>query len=484
MAMTLIIPYIFLAAYLLGTLWVGVIGYQRQKNTPDDYFLADRKIGPVVVFFTLIATNFSAFTFLGFSGSGYRIGMSYYAMMSFGTALVGLTFYLIGQKVWILGKEKGFITPSELIEQRLKSKILKLLFMAIMVIFTIPYLTLQPIGAGYIIEILTHGQIPYFVGATVLTFFIVLYVFLGGMRSVAFTDVLQGILMFVLIIVAVLAIANSLGGFSEANSRVYQIKPELFSRQGAENFFTPEKWFSYIILWSLCIPMFPQMFMRFYTPKTSNSLKISATLYPLVTAIMFISPVLIGIWGHIAFPDLVGKAADRIFPMMLAEYTSIMLASLVMVGALAALMSTLDSQLLALSSILTRDIYTSHFRQKASLKEQTIVGRILIVILAIIGLILAYNPPATILTIATQAFTGLAVLFPTTIAALYGKNIHPLSCIISIVVGEAMLIGFLLEIIPKSWTFGFLPVIPIVMVSTLIIIIGTLISSKALDSKE
>ncbi len=478
MTMALIIPYLFIAAYLLGTLWIGVIGYQRQKNTPDDYFLADRKLGPFVLFFTLIATNFSAFTFLGFSGSGYRIGLSYYPMMAFGTALVALTFYLIGHKVWILGKEKGFITPSELIEERLKSKTLKLLFMAVMVIFTIPYLTLQPIGAGYIIETMTHGQIPYFVGAFVLSFFIVLYVFLGGMRSVAFTDVLQGVLMFVLIIVAVVAIADSLGGFSDANRTVYEMKPELFSRQGAGNFFTPEKGFSYLILWSLCVPMLPQMFMRFYTPKTPHSLKVSSTLYPLVTAIMFICPVLIGVWGHIAFPDLAPKAADRIFPMMLAEYTSIMLASLVMVGALAALMSTLDSQLLALSSMLTRDIYTSHFRQKASLKEQTIVGRVLIIILAIIGLILAYNPPATLMTIATQTFTGLAVLFPTTIAALYGKNIHPLSCIISIVVGEAMLIGFLLEIIPKSWAFGFLPVVPIVVVSTLIILIGTLFRFK------
>jgi len=106
MTMELIIPYIFIAAYLLGTLWVGVIGYQRQKNTPDDYFLADRKIGPVVLFFTLIATNFSAFTFLGFSGSGYRVGMSYYPMMGFGTALVALTFYLIGRN-W--AKKRGLL---------------------------------------------------------------------------------------------------------------------------------------------------------------------------------------------------------------------------------------------------------------------------------------------------------------------------------------------------------------------------------------
>ncbi|MGB3509967.1 MAG: sodium:solute symporter family protein [Microcoleaceae cyanobacterium] len=471
-----LIPYLVIGAYLLCTLVIGIIGYRSQQNTPEDYFLADRKIGSIVLFFTLIATNFSAFTFLGFSGAGYRIGMSYYPMMGFGTALVGITFYFIGYKVWLLGKEKALITPSELIESRLPSQQLKLLFLAVMVIFTMPYLTLQPIGGGYIIENLTNGQIPYFWGATFLTFIIVLYVFMGGMRSVALTDVLQGVLMLVFMIVAVVAIAHGLGGFSEANRTVYELKPEIFSRSGLNIFFTPHKWFSYMLLWGLSVPMFPQMFMRFYTPKTANSLKVSASLYPVITAVIFICPVLIGMWGHINFPDLVGKEADKIFPMMLGEYTSVGIASLVMVGALAAFMSTLDSQLLALSSMITRDVYIVYIRPQASLAEQTFVGKILIVILAIIGLILAANPPATIAAIATQAFTGLAVLFPTVIAALYGRNISPISCIISILFGEIAVIGFQVGMIPESFAFGFLPVVPIVVISALIIVVGTIIS--------
>ena len=466
-----LIPYLFIGTYLLSTLIIGIIGYRSQKNTPEDYFLADRKIGSIVLFFTLIATNFSTFAFLGLAGAGYRIGISYYPMIGFGTALVGITFYFIGYKVWLLGKEKGLITPSELIENRLPSQPLKLLFLAVMVIFTIPYLALQPIGSGYMIENLTNGQIPYFLGAALLTFIIVLYVFVGGMKSVALTDVSQGVLMFVVMIVGVVAIAQSIGGLSQANQTVYQLKPELFSRSGMNNFFTPHKWFSYMLLWSLSVPMFPQMFMRFYTAKTGNYLKLPATLYPLI-AMMFICPVLIGMWGHINFPDLVGKEADRIFPMMLTEYTSTGIASLVMVGVLAALMSTLDSQLLALSSMITRDIYIVYIRPQASLKEQTFVGKILIVILAIIGLILAANPPATIAAIATQAFSGLAVLFPTVIAALYGKNISPLSCIISIIFGEMAIIGFQVGIIPKSFALGFLPVVPIVIICSLIILIG------------
>ena len=473
--MDALIPYIAIAIYLLSTLVVGIFGYLNQQNTAEDYFLANRNIGAVVLFFTLVASNFSAFFFLGFAGEGYRIGISYYPMMAFGTGFAALSFYFIGYKVWLLGQEKGFITPSELIEDRFHSPALKLIFLGVMVIFTIPYLTLQPIGAGYLLENLTGGQIPYFWGATLLTIVIVLYVFLGGMRSVALTDVLQGVLMFVLMLVALITITQSLGGFTQANQAVYQLKPELFSRGGVDNFFTPRKWLSYMALWTFTLPMLPQLFMRFYTAKNPDSLKVSTVLYPIVTTILFICPVIIGMWGHIAFPDLVGRDADQIFPLMLTKYTSSGLASLVMVGALAAFMSTLDSQLLALSSMLTRDLYTSYFRKTASLREQTLVGRFLIILLAIIGLIIAYNPPDTIFALITQAFTGLSVLFPTVIAALYGKNIHPISCIISILVGEITVIGFQVGLIPESFTFGFLPVLPIVALCSLIIVVGTFI---------
>ncbi|MEL7408125.1 MAG: sodium:solute symporter family protein, partial [Cyanobacteria bacterium J06558_2] len=390
MSLELILP---LAVYLIFTLWVGLAGYKNQKNTAEDYFLANRSLGAIVLFFTLSATNFSAFFFLGFAGAGYRIGISYYPMMAWGTGFAALTFYYIGDRVWRLGKEFNLITPGELIFNRLPSQSLKLIFLGVMVIFTLPYLTLQPIGAGYLLENLSGGQIPYFVGATALTVAIVFYVCIGGMVSVALTDLVQGILMFILMIVALLAIANSLGGISAANQAVFTLKPELFSRQGMGDFFTQKKWFSYMCLWTFTLPMFPQMFMRFYTPKTPASLKVATVFYPIVTTILFICPVLIGMWGHLTFPDLVGEQVDQIFPLMLNEYTSKWLTSLVMVGALAAFMSTLDSQLLALSSMLTRDIYTTYLRPQASLSEQTVVGRLLIVALAIVGLILAYQPP-------------------------------------------------------------------------------------------
>ncbi|MBN4081492.1 sodium:solute symporter family protein [bacterium AH-315-C07] len=476
--------YFILASYLLITLGAGFYYYKTSKNTPEDYFLAGRGLGTLVLFFTLVATNFSAFFFLGFAGAGYRIGLSYYAMMTFGTAIAGLSFYFIGHKAWQLGKEHNYITPAELIYDRSGSKALKNIFVMVMVVFTLPYLALQPIGAGYILSLLTNGEIPYFAGAAGLTVFIVFYVFLGGMRSVAITDLIQGILMLVLIAVAVFVVADKFGGITEANRKIFELKPELFSREGGGEYFTHKKWFSLMLLWILCLPMFPHMFMRFYISKDLKSLKSSTLLYTILPPFLFICPVLIGLWGHLSFPGLQGKEADHILPMMMNEHAPLWLAALVMVGALAAFMSTLDSQLLALSTIITRDVYMPFKKKEVTFEQQIKVGRILIVLLAIVGLVIAYNPADTIFDIAKQTFSGYAILFPVAITVLYCKKYSRMACVVSIVIGEVLILLFHYKLMPSSWLFGFEPIIPVISLCIFIIISGSNLfkAKSSLDS--
>ena len=102
------------------------------------------------------------------------------------------------------------------------------------------------------------------------------------------------------------------------------------------------------------------------------------------------------------------------------------------------------------------------------------MGKVLVVILAVIGLAIAYKPPGTFFDIVSQAFTGLALLFPTVLAALYWKRATAESCMTSIIVGELLLIGLYYEVIPAGWTFGFLPVVPLVLIASVIIIVGSL----------
>jgi SSS family solute:Na+ symporter len=458
------------AIYFILLLSLGIFAHRRTKKTPEDYFLANRSFGPVILLFTLAATNFSAFTFLGFAGNAYKTGFGQYGIMGFGTAIMAIMFYVIGRQVWKLGKDKGYITPPELIGERFNSYGLRFLFMAVMVIFTIPYLATQAIGAGIIIQNMT--DIGWQLGAVVTMIVIMFYVLSGGMRGSGWTDFIQGVIMILAMIFAVVIIAINLGGFEAANTAAFNANPELFSRPGGGDYFLPQIWFSFMLLWIFADPMFPQIFSRFYTAKDQKSLKLSMILYPILVSFLFLFPVLIGVWAHGAGIEITNGQYDTVLPLMVEKYASSVYA-FVMIGALAALMSTADSQLLSLSTMLSRDLPF----KKIKINE-ILIGKILIAILAIFAIIYVisgYDPKTGIMgTLVSTTFSGLAVLCPTTIAALYWKRATKYGCMASIIIGEISIFLFQYEL-P---TYGFLAAIWAIFISIIILIIVSYLTQK------
>jgi SSS family solute:Na+ symporter len=476
---------IILAIYLAISISIGIYGRSKEDNA-EDYFVASRRINPWVLFCTLAATNFSAFFFLGFAGASYRAGWGFYGIMAMGTSLVGLSILLLGLPIHKLGKEKGYVTPPELITGETNSKPLGWLYATVLVVFTLPYLATQPMGAGILLETLSGGEIPYFTGALLLTCVMIIYLVLGGMKSSAMTDVFQGVLMFSILIIFVLGffIHEDIGGFSEAGQSLWENKPEKFVREGN---FTWEIIFSYTILWPITVPMFPQLFSRFYIAEDDKAIRTAAWLYPTVVPILFLFPVIIGVYGNIIdFDRTLSKVeSDNILPLVLTEYAPLWASAIVCIGAIAAFMSTADSQILAMSSIITKDGLPAVTVVKEENEKQ--IGRILIIILAIIGLVLAYDPPDTIFDIVSQAFTGLAVLFPTTVAVLYWDRVKANSCIISIIVGE-LLVGWSYwsvktgNPIPDWFTQGFHISTPVIFITIIVLWISTEIEERLTDN--
>jgi SSS family solute:Na+ symporter len=473
----------FFVVYLVSLLGIALYARMRSKRTSEDYFVASRSIGPVVLFLSLAATNFSAFTFFGFAGAAYKFGLAYYGIMAFGTGFMALSFYFIGRRVWKLGKEKGYITPPELIGDRFKSDSLRMVFLSVMVVFTLPYLATQAIGGGIALEQLTEGEVSYEMGALIVTLVVIAYVTIGGMRGDAYTDVLQGIMMLVTLLAAVGVVAYGLGGFTEANSRLAEEFPDLLSRPGGRDFFTPQVWFSYMLLWILCDPMFPQLFTRFYAARDEKAIRFSAMMYAPVTAVIFLCPVLIGAWGNLQFPGLTGTQPDQILPMMVDEFAPAWFLGIILSGAFAALMSTADSQLLVLSSMLTRDVYKRWVKRTAGLTEEFIVGKVFVVALALVGLAIALSSVETLFeTLTKTTFTGLAVLFPTTVAALYWPRATKWGCATSIAAGELVYCGFYFKAIPADWSFGFLSVVPVVAVAVAVLVLVSYLTPRTAES--
>lgn len=463
--------------YFVFLILLGVYAHKKTKKTPEDYFLANRTFGPILLFFTLAATNFSAFTFLGFAGKAYTSGFGQYGIMGFGTAIMAIMFYVIGRKVWKLGKKKGYITPPELIGDRFNSKSLRILFMGVMVIFTIPYLATQAIGAGFLIESVTGATGIWQIGAIITMVVIMVYVLFGGMRGSGWTDVIQGVIMILAMTLAVVFVAVNLGGFENANTLAYNANPTLFTRPGGGDYFLPQIWFSFMLLWIFADPMFPQIFSRFYTAKDQKSLKLAMILYPIVVSFLFLFPVLIGVWARGAGLMISPGQEDMVLPMMVATYAPSFVYAFVMVGALAALMSTADSQLLSLSTMLSHDIP----RKKHRVSE-ILFGKMLIVILslfAILFVVSGYNPKAGIMgTLVATTFSGLAVLCPTAIAALYWERATKYGCIASILIGEFSILLFHFEVLP---TFGFLSAIWAIAIAIIVLILGSYITRPDLQ---
>lgn len=461
--------YLIVLSYLSIVLILGFLSRKRgERITPEQYFLAGRRFGPLVLLATMAATNFSGFTIFGASGVGYRHGYSFFPIMGFGTGFMAVMFIFIGRKVWQRGKEMGHITPAELIGDIYGSKPVAVLFSLVMIVFTIPYIAIQPIAAGIALERLLG--MPYLLGATLITFFIVIYTILGGMRAIAWTDLFQGILMLIGMTLAFVVIANAHGGMIAASNKLLELKPDLFSRPGPGGIYTPYIWVSWLVLWMLCDPLFPQLFQRFYAARNEKSLNATMICYPAFSTIIFILPIMIGVLGHLSFPNLSRMESDNILTLLLDRWGGNFIGPLVIACGLAAIMSTMDSQLLTLSSIFVRDILPESARRA---KWYRISGKAMVVVLACLGLIIAYNKFDTIFATATKySFTGLAVLFPTLWGGLYWKKAHPTGAVSSILIGELLVVLSYLGWLPDV---RFLPVIPIVFVSGLVYVIPCLI---------
>jgi solute:Na+ symporter, SSS family len=455
--------------YFTVNLAIGLWSRRHAKENPDDYFLGGRSLGPVLLFLTMAATNFSAFTIFGFSGEGYRTGYAFYPVMAFGTGFMAIAFCFIGKKACDIGKKHGYISPAELIGRQYGSRFLQVIVFLVMVVFTLPYIAIQPISAGYMLESILG--IPYFTGGVLVMAVVVFYTFLGGFRGVVWTDALQGVMMVALMVLALIVITLPHGGLIKANTEVFSKVPQLFSRPGSGGAFPVPIWLSYMLLWLLCDPLFPQIFQRFLVARNRRSLDLTMAAYPVITGFLFLLPVTIGVIGRLSFPGLSGKEADRILPLLIHQRADNALGALIMTAGLAALMSTLCSQLLTLSSMLSRDLLPP----SGSERRQAWTGKLFVLFLAIAGLAIAYRPPSTLLKIATEAFTGLAVLFPAVVGGLYWPSATASGAIVSILVGEALVAGYACGLLP---TFGFLPAIPVVGATSLVFVLTSRATSR------
>ncbi|GAB4389412.1 MAG: sodium:solute symporter [Thermodesulfovibrionales bacterium] len=218
MTTTTVWLFVFVAAYWAYCIFWGVKG-ARVAKTASDYFIAGRTIPIWVFVLAATATSFSGWTFMGHPGLVYRDGFQY-AYASFYAITIPFTGVLFLKRQWMLGKRFGFVTPGEMFNDYFKSDTMRILTVVVAMFFSIPYLGVQLRASGFLFNVLTDGMLGVEVGMWMLSIVVVLYVALGGLRSVAYVDTVQAILLAGGILAIGIITLNAAGGWSALNEGI------------------------------------------------------------------------------------------------------------------------------------------------------------------------------------------------------------------------------------------------------------------------
>jgi SSS family solute:Na+ symporter len=434
--------------YLIVALGIGYKGWQIGSSSISDWMTANRGLGITVLTFTYASTYHSAFAFLGAAGFIYGNGIGIYLSGYVWMVIGGLVLWIIGTRVWLVGKKYDYVTPSDLLGDFYDSEFLSKAVSLVLIISTFPYVAIQMIGVGIIFDTATQGLISFEVGAAILLLVSVVYVWMGGMRSVAWTDTFQGVFMFLAIYAATVAfLTGAYGGniavfWSDivANFQSHVTLP------GPAGLYTPAYITSWWAVLGVGLLMTPHIFLRFYSADSPRTLKWVAASGTGYLMIFYIPIAILALGGVAMFPNL--DVADAVIPTVLFEFAPVWLASIIVAGAVAAAMSTADSQLHAVSTLVARDWY-ENLASDPDDDTARLVAKGSVAVLGIISYIVAIQEISFIVELANIAFEGAAQIFPLVVGAFFWRS----------ATREGAIAGFSLGVIVTALlTFGFVTI--------------------------
>ena len=345
------------SVYVAFLLLMGVLGRRSMRSASlAEFYLAGRSIGFMVLLLTLFATQYSGNSLSGFPGKTYRAGLSYFMSVTFMTGIVA-GYLLFAPKLFSRAREKRYLTPTDFVADRFGSPTLNYLSAVIFTITLLNFLLAQLTALGHAYSGLTDGRIPHWAGVVGGALVILIYECLGGMRAVAWTDALQGLVLLVGLALVVLLITTEIGTPAAIVATVAASAPEKIRNP---SFATCVTWLSTFVLLGFGAPLYPQALQRIYAARRLGELRRALAVMAVVPLFAITTVVFIGLTGIALFPDLAGVESDRVTFQVLAHLAAIepwaqIPVVMVMMAVLAAIMSTADSALLSLSSIFTKD---------------------------------------------------------------------------------------------------------------------------------
>ncbi|HEB9332929.1 TPA: sodium/proline symporter PutP [Campylobacter coli] len=465
---------IMFVAYAALMLYIGFYFYRQNKNT-EDYFLGGRSLGPVVSALSAGASDMSGWLLMGLPGALYASGLieSYIAIgLSIG-ALLNWSFVAKRLRIYT-SVIANSITIPDYFETRFDDDkhILRIVCAIVILIFFTFYVSSGLVGGAKLFEA-TFG-IRYEYALTTGTLIIVAYTFLGGYKAVCWTDMLQGLLMMGALIVVPAVMLYHLGGFDEAMTVIEEIKPNALSMGegiGALSIVSA-------LAWGLGYFGQPHILVRFMSIRSTKDIPTATFVGISWMVISLIGACFIGLLGiaYVHKFELTLQDPEKIFIVMSQLLFNPWIAGILLSAILAAIMSTASSQLLVSSSTIAEDFYKRIFNKEASNKTVMNLGRIGVLLVALVAFVISTDKESSVLSIVAYAWAGFGASFGSVMLfSLFWSRMTRIGAILGMITGAAVVVlwkNYLAEL----FNFPIYEIVPGFVAASAVIIIASLLT--------
>lgn len=442
--------------YVVFMLTVAFIEYRmsRKNASVQGFATGGGQIRWPILIMTYVASLMSTWTFFAGPGGYYRAGIGYWLSEMSYICLFPLLMHFVMNKIWIINHAKGsngFVTPTDFFCERFKSPTLRVVLSVIFLCASLPYVGSVLLAIGNAATIMTDGAIDYRHIVVFLGVLMIVYTAIGGVKSIATTDAIQGVVYIsILVIIVVACVGFAFGGsFAAAVDTIWANTNSWFSYPGPAQWTPYEARLAYplqsAIGWTILLP---HVFIRsgFMAKNISEQRKV-ASIVPFLQALVWTCTMLIGMIGIACFTGLDTAATEYIIPYLIQNvigeaapvFASVLMVAF-FVGACAVGISTADSFLLVAGTLVSRDIIQNTFKISVSEKKDLLITRIVVVVVGIIGVCVALFSEALIWTLVQFAIAIVVPLFPACVLGIYWKKATKQAALVSSVAGFAVVL--------------------------------------------
>lgn len=460
-----------LVSYLILVFAISIYACQRRQssNFLNDYFIGDRSMGGFVLAMTITTTYISASSFIGGPGAAYKYGLGWVLLAMIQLPTVWLSLGILGKKFAILARQYNAVTLNDMLYARYQSRWLVWLSSVSLLVAFIGAITVQFVGGARLLE--SAAGISYDNGLLIFGITIALYTTFGGFRASVLNDAMQGLVMLLGTVLLLVGVIHAAGGISAAVNTLQNIDPKLISPQGATDILSPTMILSFWILVCFGVIGLPHTAVRCIAYKNSQSVHSAIVLGTIIVALLMLGMHLTGALGRAILPNL--NVPDMVIPSLMVKVLSPLAAGIFLAAPMAAIMSTVNAQLLQSSATIIKDLYLG-IRPQAIHNQRRIarLSRLSTLVLGLVMMVAAWHPPQMIIWLNLLAFGGLeAVFLWPLVLGLYWQRANAYGAISSMIVGALSYIW--LAILQIKW-LGLHPIVPALLLGLLAFYCGNL----------